>query len=417
MKKALLIAYHFPPVSVSSGLQRTLSMTRYLPDFDWQPVVLSAHPRAYRSTSEGQLDDIPEGTVVKRAFALDTRKHLSIGGRYLRFMALPDQWVSWCMGGVFSGLRLVSKYRPSVIWTTYPIATAHLIGLVLQRFTGLPWVADFRDSMTEADYPVEPSKRKIYRWIEKQTVNACSKAIFTTPGTLEMYRQRYPAIPDERWELIPNGYDEGIFLDVEENLKKEASEPTAGPKILLHSGLIYPSERDPRSFFEAISNLKKAKTIDSGRLRVRLRATGHDSLFCQMLEEYDIADIVELAPSISYREALSEIMKVDGLIILQASNCNHQVPAKVYEYLRAQRPVVGLTDKTGDTAGVMMNAGLGDIAPLDDSKAIAATLSSFLQKLEQGVAPVASQEAVLRSSRRYGAEKLAKIFRQVTGAS
>ncbi|WP_276678948.1 hypothetical protein [Nitrosomonas europaea] len=41
-----------------------------------------------------------------------------------------------------------------MIWSTYPIATAHLIGLTLQRLTGIPWMADFRDPMVQPDYPV-----------------------------------------------------------------------------------------------------------------------------------------------------------------------------------------------------------------------------------------------------------------------
>lgn len=99
MKKALLIAYHFPPIRVSSGIQRTLSLTRYLNEHDWQPSVLSIAPRAYEKTSEDQLKDVPGHIEVKRAAGWDTARHLSISGRYLRFMAMPDRWVSWLLGG------------------------------------------------------------------------------------------------------------------------------------------------------------------------------------------------------------------------------------------------------------------------------------------------------------------------------
>lgn len=420
MKKALLIGYHFPPLIGSSGLQRLLSNVRLLPDWGWDPVVLSVNERAYEDTSDGQLADIPSDIVVKRAFAVDTRKHLSLGGRYLKFMALPDPWVSWCLGGFFSGMNLVRKYRPKVLWTTYPIASAHLLGLLLCKLTGLPWVADFRDSMTEDHYPADKTKRKVYRWIEKQTVYACSKAVFTTPSTVDMYRKRYPDIPSDRWALIPNGYDGGIFDEVETALENasmvDVSPGIKTPKILLHSGLIYPSERDPRHFFEALAKLKREGLIDSSRVCVRLRASGHEHIFQPMLQAHDIEDLVELLPGISYREALAEVMRSDGLLILQASSCNHQVPAKVYEYFRAQRPILGLTDDKGDTARVMKEAGFSGMAPLDNPESIAEALLDFLIHLESGEAVVATSEAVRNSSRAHSVKTLADIFDEVTAS-
>lgn len=87
-------------------------------------MVLSAHPRAYANSGDNQLCDIPSDVVVQRAFALDTSRPLSYKGRYPSFLALPDRWVSWLAGAGPAGVRLVRKYRPEVIWSTYPIATA-----------------------------------------------------------------------------------------------------------------------------------------------------------------------------------------------------------------------------------------------------------------------------------------------------
>jgi hypothetical protein len=41
MKRALLIAYHYPPARGSSGLQRTLKYSRYLRDSGWYCDVLT----------------------------------------------------------------------------------------------------------------------------------------------------------------------------------------------------------------------------------------------------------------------------------------------------------------------------------------------------------------------------------------
>ena len=75
-----MVAYHFPPLAGSSGIQRTLRFVQHLPALGWQPLVLTASPNAYERTSDDLLAEVPAGTVVRRAFALDTARHLQIGG-------------------------------------------------------------------------------------------------------------------------------------------------------------------------------------------------------------------------------------------------------------------------------------------------------------------------------------------------
>ena len=54
MKRLMMVAYHFPPLAGSSGIQRTLNFVRHLPRFGWEPLVLTAHPRAYTRTSDDE---------------------------------------------------------------------------------------------------------------------------------------------------------------------------------------------------------------------------------------------------------------------------------------------------------------------------------------------------------------------------
>ncbi|MCU0257137.1 MAG: hypothetical protein MUF60_10355, partial [Vicinamibacterales bacterium] len=89
MKRVLCIAYHFPPVRVSSGIQRTLKFATHLREQGWEPMILTVHPRAYEVTSPDQLAEIPPGMVVSRAFALDAGRHLAVAGRYPQWLALP----------------------------------------------------------------------------------------------------------------------------------------------------------------------------------------------------------------------------------------------------------------------------------------------------------------------------------------
>jgi glycosyltransferase involved in cell wall biosynthesis len=411
VKKVLMIAFHFPPLRGSSGIQRTLKFSQYLPKFGWTPIVLSAHPRAYSNTGNDQMGDIPSDIVVHRAFALDTSRHLSFKGRYPGILALPDRWVSWCLGAIPAGLRLIRSYRPDVIWSTYPIATAHLIGLVLHRLTGIAWVADLRDPMTDEGYPSNPLTRRVFQWIEKQTITHCTTVVCTTPGAIKTYERRFPGVPASRFALIENGYDEENFADAETHVS--ANTGTGKPFVLVHSGVIYPSERDPTPLFEALSALLEQGRLSASKFQVILRATAHDAYLTGLIKQHGIESIVSLAPHVSYREALSEMLTAGGLLVLQASNCNHQVPAKLYEYLRARRPILALTDPLGDTAATLRKAGVDTIAPLDSKDGIMQELLRFMALVEAGTAPLASMEAIKSNSRRSRSGELAELLDKI----
>ncbi len=395
-----MIAYHFPPLAGSSGIQRTLRFVQHLPALGWQPLVLSTHPRAYERTSDDLMADVPTGTIVRRAFALDTARHLQIAGRYVGWMARPDRWISWQFDALRQGLKLIDEFKPDVIWSTYPIATAHVIASKLHRKTGIPWVADFRDPMAQDDYPTDPVTRQQFLDIEADAAANARFCVFTTPGAARIYQQRYPAHA-ERMVVLENGYDEESFVAV------TAAAPAAGslaagtrPLIMLHSGIVYPSERDPTQLFEALGNLLKQGALSPADLRIRFRASVHDDLLQSLAQAHGAQDFIELCPAVPYREALAEMLSVDALLVMQASNCNAQIPAKIYEYLRAGKPILGLTDPSGDTAGVLRGAGLNDIARLDSTDDIAQVLGAMVSKLARGNGTLPKPLAVQQASRR-----------------
>ena len=404
-----MIAYHFPPLAGSSGIQRTLRFVQHLPALGWQPLVLSADPRAYEKTSTDLMADVPAGTVVRRAFALDTARHLKIGGRYMAWMARPDRWVSWKFAAIREGQKLIKEFQPDAIWSTYPIATAHVIAAALHRRSGIPWIADFRDPMAQDGYPADPVTRQSYIRIETEAAACAAHCVFTTPGAALDYRQRYPDAAS-RMVVLENGYDEESFAAFSTAANLHASASTGTPLILLHSGIVYPSERDPTQLFAALQRLREAGTLRPADLRIRFRASVHDDLLRSLAAAHGVLDFIELCPAIPYRRALAEMMEVDALLVMQASNCNAQIPAKIYEYLRAGRPIIGLTDPVGDTAGVMRSAGLNAIARLDSTDDIVALLPFFLAAIRAGQARLPEAEAVRRASREGRSKALVELL-------
>ena len=406
MKQVLMIAFHFPPLAGSSGIQRTLRFAAHLPSFGWQPTVLTAHPRAYERTSQDLMSEVGPDVAVERTFALDTRRHLSARGKYPWWLASPDRWTSWRWGAALCGGSLIRRRRPDVLWSTYPIATAHVIGADYHRRFGIPWVADFRDPMAQDGYPADPRIWKAFKAIEQHTLETARWSVFTTPGAARSYANRYPRFaPNIR--VLPNGYDETSFAAVDGLM----SEPlTPGAITLLHSGVVYPSERDPTCLFEALERLVSAGKFGQGRLKVRFRAPGNDAMLNELARRHGLQAVVEVLPPTEYRHALAEMLRADGLLILQAANCNEQIPAKLYEYLRAGRPILALTDPSGDTAGAVRGAGIGAIARLDSTDDIAVALDAFVEAIREGRAVLPETSAVARLERREQARELASLL-------
>ena len=405
-RKALMIAYHFPPQMGSSGLLRSLKYCRYLPEHGWIPTVLTVHPRAYEKVDQSQLRDIPENVKVIRAFAMDTRKHLSLRNRYLRYTALPDRWVTWCLGAVPAGLLEIYKSKTNVILTTFPVASAVLNGYLLHRITGVPWVADFRDPMTEDDYPCDPQTRRLLRWLERKAVRHASRLIFTAGSTVQMYLQRYPELSAGKCLVISNGYDEEDFSGLPETRNHQQCAAVR----MQHSGLIYPEERDPVPFFMALSRLKKEERISAQWFSVDLRACGHPERYQEIVAQLGIQDLVHFPSAIPYRQALQDSSQSDILLLLQGASCDHQIPAKTYEYLRLRKPILALTSTAGDTAAVLNECGGATIADISDEEAIYQVLPEVLSAVRAGTHPLPKLEIVSKYSRQKQAQELARCL-------
>jgi len=362
--------------------------------------VLTIDPRAYERTDNSQMAEIPADVNVIRAFGLDSQRHLSLGGRYLRSSALPDRWVTWLAGAIPAGLHSIRKHNIDIIFTTYPIATAVLIGYILHRLSGKPWIVDFRDSMTEEGYPEQRLRRRIYQWIERKAIQNGSLFIFTAPAAIRMYLERYPKLSPGQCVLLPNGYDEPDFEDL-------VPQHTGRDRIrLLHSGLIYPWERDPRPFFRALARLKAEGKIRPDTLSIELRACGSEAEFQKDTQDLGIQDMVHFLPALPYRASLQDAAEADCLLLLQAACCDHQIPAKAYEYLRLNKPILALTTHTGDTAALLNEVGGATIVDIADESTIHATLPRFLSQVRDGTHSLPAPENCSSYSRLVQAKRL-----------
>ena len=157
----------------------------------------------------------------------------------------------------------------------------------------------------------------------------------------------------------------------------------------------------PLNLFLALARAKSEGLITRESFELRLRGSRNEKAFSDEIRSLKVDDLVSILPTMSYEEAAKEILSADALLVLQAANCDDQVPAKVYEYLFANKPILGLTNPAGDTGAILLSAGIESVAPLEDEEAVYRAFVSFVSKyfsperlrvLREGRRPLGSRE-------------------------
>ena len=413
VRHALFVAFHFPPEASSSGVLRTLKYARYLAQYDWRVTVVAPRADAYSAVDPQLEAQIVAPVRVVRTRWLNTKKHLAFRGHYPALLALPDPWIGWLPWGVAAGRAVLRGDPPEVLYSTSPHATAHLIAFALARISSLPWIADFRDPWyEETPEPGAPSGalyRRINRGLERRVIERCSHVVTTTEHLRDELRARYSEVRPEKFSSIPNGYDEADF----------ASSPPPRPPgermVVVHTGSLNAEFRDPRPLFRSIGRLATLGAVDPRRIALRFVGGGdygNSSEVRRAVAESGLEGSVQFIERVPFDEALREVAAADLLLLLQASaDTTGLVPAKLYEYLRAQRPVLALVYAGASTEVIAGTGGGWAIDPRDE-RALDATVEVAYKSWITCTlnARLADLDALRRFDRKSLAETLARLF-------
>lgn len=420
MRHALFVAFHFPPEASSSGVLRTLKYVRYLEEYGWRVTAITPQTDAFPVTDAGLEAQLPASCRLVRTRYLNTKQHLAIRGRYPALLALPDTWIGWLPWAVAAGRRVHQSDPFDVVYSTSPHATAHLIARRIARRSGRPWVTDFRDPWFED--PPEPGApdgflfRAIDRRLERGVIEDCSAVVASTTELRNLLRARYPRLPDDKFSTILNGYDEADFKDA-----PPSRDSRNGRMTILHAGSVNADFRDPRPLLAALRRCGDAGTIDLSRVRVKLIGGGPFADSEEMrtaIARLGVADAVEVLPRVPYAQSLRELANADLLLLIQASpDTTALVPAKLYEYLRAQRPVLALVHRGATAEVVAMTGGGWAVAP-EDEQDLYDTLTEAFRRWRDGTLhqAVTTMDVLRRFDRRWLTGELASLFDRLVAA-
>jgi glycosyltransferase involved in cell wall biosynthesis len=293
-----------------------------------------------------------------------------------------------------------------IVYSTSPHATAHLIARCIARRTHRPWVTDFRDpwfeDVAEPGAPNGALFRAIDRRLERRVIESCQAVVTSTTSLRDMLRGRYSRETPDKFTPILNGYDEADFASAvavdrsDENL------------VILHAGIVNAEFRDPRPFFVAVRRCANEGLVELDRLRIRFLgggSFGESAEVATAVRQLGLGPVVQFLPRVAYAESLRELAGADVLLLLQSSpDTTGLVPAKLYEYLRAQKPVVALV-QPGATGEILGTVGGGWQADPADAGALHDVMADVFGRWRART--LGDQKADLAVLRRFDRKSLA----------
>jgi glycosyltransferase involved in cell wall biosynthesis len=374
MPRILLIAYHFHP-DLEVGAVRSVKFARYLPEFGWEPYVLTIDTRFIPKTDEGKLDldcgifrttkwpTIDDGYrwLKKRIKRQETSNSIGASDQsssgsmsdesdmpvppfWKRFISslsqTPDDAIGWLIPASWKAIRLIRKYNIDVIYTSGPPYTCHLVGLIAAMMTRRKLVVDFRDPWTSGNRigsHFNAVSLAVERFLERRVISKADLVITSTPAiTAQLTEMHSPG--ENRIATILNGYDEDDFRGRTRHPVQDGK-----PMTFLYAGTLYMG-RDPSPLFRAMAELLEAG--DLGKNDIRLEIIGNieydDRQLTNSITNLGIGDIVKIGGPVARDRYFDRIINADVLILMQSESAGPQIPGKTYEYLATGNKILGL---------------------------------------------------------------------------
>jgi glycosyltransferase involved in cell wall biosynthesis len=397
-RRILIFAYFFPPLG-GAGVQRIVKFAKYLPTFGWRPTVVTVRARDYWMIDESLASELGDAVTVVRTGSLTGLGLLrrlaprEAGGRgaarrsagrirALRRIAawtlLPDSYVGWLPFAVRAGRRLIERGRVDAILTTSSPDSAHLIGRQLTRRYRLPWIADFRDPWTRRlsfDPPTAWHRARQVAW-ERSVLAEAARVTVTSPETRRDYLERYPALEPQKIRVITNGFDEEDFAPL------RGVAPPRERMEILHAGQLNP-ERPARPFLEALRLFFERQPAARERVRVRFIGPFYER-DREDATRFGLAGQVGFQSGMRHGEIVGALCASHLLLLMEQDSERGGLilPGKIFEYLRARRPILGLLPH-GAAWRLIEELGAGRCCRTGEASEAASLLDEFYKRFSE----------------------------------
>ncbi|NDP20461.1 MAG: glycosyltransferase family 4 protein [Paludibacter sp.] len=427
MKKVLIVTYYWIP-SGGAGVQRWVKFAKYLQNFGWEPIIFTPENPEFPSIDRSFEKDIPsdiqviktpiwepynlyrtvmgkKGESINAGFISENKKSgwkdklsIWIRGNFL----IPDPRRFWIRSSVrFLNSYLIENPVDAII-STGPPHSMHLICLdVKKQFPSLAWIADFRDPWTNIDFYKDLNltwiSNKIHHKLEKKVISGADCVLVVSNGMLEEYKQLNP----KQIRVISNGFDDtdvkksGIKMDEKFSIS--------------HIGTLN-AARNPLTVWKVLDELCKENDHFKDDLQIQLVGKV-DFTVLDCIKTFNLQDNLLKIDYLSHSEAIEKQQSSQVLLLLinQSDNAKGILTGKFYEYLAANRPILGIGPADGDAAEVLNQTGSGIMVDFSDEQITKNTILEYYNRFKSNTLSI-KPAAVNQFSRKSLTAELAKLL-------
>lgn len=327
-KKVLIITYFFPPRQSIASV-RLKGIAKYLPQFGWEPVILT--PKLY-----GDVD--PAFNIIQTSYSGDLRdlglwalpEWLYNNKLFWEVAALPDSFKNWRRVALKFARDYLRENKVDAILSSSSPETVHLIAKQLKQEFNIPWVADMRDLWSNnQDYKYSNIRLLFDKLLEKQVLSS-SNAITTVSQPLVDIQSSF--LKSDKIYNIPNGFDP-------DNFKQEDS--LSDKFNLTYAGKIYEKQQRSDYLFQAMKELIEEELISPNDVRINFWGPVASSVKSNV-HKYKLESVVNFCGTVSHEKILEEQRKSQLLFYMNWEDESQKgiYLGKIFEYLCSKRPIL-----------------------------------------------------------------------------
>ncbi len=373
MRPVLIISYWFAP-SPAVGAKRFSFLAREFARHGYDVHVITQEAREW---TEWKTDhSLPlTGHVhrctepVKLPLAGKSAWHRAVNGVLRRLLA-PLGWeILWARAATRKALEIAKQMPPGVVIATSPAHAAVVAGADIARRLGWPLILDYRDPWSAHDWP-RWRRSALAQWfahrIESRYVRRSAARVLNTSAMRSSFERFFPRADRKRNYVIPNGFEAGAA--------GAAMPPSQGPVVIVHAGEIFHG-RSLMPVLEAAARLqtrypqRPVRVVTYGELPptelTRIHAAGLERL-------------VEVRPRIPFTALFEELQRAHLLLAVVGEHMLYSTPYKVYDYMAAGRPILGIAPRGAALFELLADSGAGTCLERDDAAGIDRALEQFM---------------------------------------
>ena len=435
MKRVLIITYYWPP-SGGSGVQRWLKMSKYLPEYGWQPVIYTTENAEYPIVDPSLEKDIsPEAEIIRRPIVepytfykkfLGIKQDETVKMGFIEEKEKKQGWKKnlslWIRGNLFIPDARCWWVKPSVrflkdylkqhpvdaIVSTGPPHSMHLIAMKLKKALDIPWIADFRDPWTEIDYYGDLhltrwADRKHHR-LERAVLTQADKVVTVAPDGA----RRLGRLGNRNVRVVYNGFDRD---------DNTVSAVAPSEKFIVTYLGVLSKIQNPEHLWEAFGELAKENEEFSKNLKINMIGQ-IDSSVVQSISEQGLTDHVTYSPYIPHSE-VSAVHHSSTLLLLllmpdSEPRAKGLLTGKLFEYMVSGRPILCIGPEDGDAARILKETHSGITVSFGDKEKMKAALNELYQSYLENNLPSNASKEVEKYSRKAMAGEYARLLETIT---